>query len=880
MTLHLSRVLEECRPRIAIMTGICAGDARQVQLGDLVVAERTFTYDNGKFTLDEQGRSVHQHDTLTYQLDANILQFLGLFDDWKPLVAGLQRPSSSREPRETACHLKAMASGSAVRADNPFEDVRAPVRGTVAIDMEGAAFGLVMSRHPLIPWLVVKGVCDYADRTKSDAYHDYAAHASALYALSFIRAYVTNERLPQPDGLSNRTEPSGIWTVPYPRNPLFTGREAELQAIAGALWAGQNAAIGQAISGLGGIGKTQTALEYAYRHRNEYRHVFWAIAETRDTLNIAYSRFAELLDLPGKNLAEQHLIVEAVKRWLATHNGWLLILDNADDLALLPDYLPSSIPGHLLLTTRAHAMGGLAQRVEIKQLDQEEGSRFLLRRSVLLGKNDPIEQADPSDLAQAREIVRELAGLPLALDQAGAYIEETSCGLQTYLDLYRAHHADLLSARGGLLNDHPEPVATTWQLSFARVEQANLAAADLLRLCAFLASDNIPEILLTGGASQLTPALQELASNPLKLNAAIAELLKYSLIGRTPAKKTLDVHRLVQVALREAMTSDGERVWAERTVRAVKQVFPWPEVKTWEMCRQLLAHGQACAALIEQWQMELVEGAHLLNSVGVYLAARGDYQEAQEYLEKAVVLSRNTVGDEHPGTAMTLHNLANIYRNQGKHDQAMVLHKQAYTIWRKILGEHHPDIAMSLHSQAIVYADQGEYDQAVVLYKQALAIRRKVLGEDHPETAATLNNLATVYHAQGNFEEALNTQNQALAIQRHVLDEHHPEIAASLHGLALTHQEQAHYAVAESLYKQALAIYSETLGESHPDTARCLANLGGLYRTQKRYQEAVPLFEKALLIRQEKLGSEHPATKGTQRSYDEMLQLMEGKSKE
>lgn len=202
MTLHLSRVLEECQPRIAIMTGICAGDSQHVRLGDLVVAERTFTYDNGKFTLDN-GRRVHRYDTLTYQLDANILQFLGLFDNWKPLVACLKRPSSppeQRKGRQIACHLKAMASGSAVRADHPFEDVRAPVRGTVAIDMEGAAFSLVMSRHPLIRWLLVKGVCDYADQGKNDDYHDYAARASALYALSFIRAYVTNERLPRPDG--------------------------------------------------------------------------------------------------------------------------------------------------------------------------------------------------------------------------------------------------------------------------------------------------------------------------------------------------------------------------------------------------------------------------------------------------------------------------------------------------------------------------------------------------------------------------------------------------------------------------------------------------------------------------------------------------------
>ena len=229
MTLHLSRVLEEFQPRIVLMTGICAGDSKQTQLGDLVVAERTFTYDNGKFTRDEQGRTVHEYDAMTYQLDATILQFLRSFDKWKPFVASLQRPPGVPEQREIACHIKAMASGSAVRADHPFEEIRVPVRGTVAIDMEGAAFGLVMSRHrPSIPWLVVKGVCDYADQSKNDLYHDYAARASALYALSFIQAYVTNERLPPPPWdvtpqFGNLPTPpivpervTKIWTCPEP----------------------------------------------------------------------------------------------------------------------------------------------------------------------------------------------------------------------------------------------------------------------------------------------------------------------------------------------------------------------------------------------------------------------------------------------------------------------------------------------------------------------------------------------------------------------------------------------------------------------------------------------------------------------------------------
>ncbi|MGH2481131.1 MAG: AAA family ATPase, partial [Ktedonobacteraceae bacterium] len=146
-----------------------------------------------------------------------------------------------------------------------------------------------------------------------------------------------------------------------------------------ALSEGQNAAIAQAISGLGGLGKTQLALEYAYRHRDEYRYIFWTLADTHSTLSAEYSKIAELLDLPGKNQAEQRYIVEAVKSWLEKNSGWLLILDNADDLELLSAFLPTTPPGQLLLTTRAHAMGRLARRIEIKKLIDEEGSHFLLQ---------------------------------------------------------------------------------------------------------------------------------------------------------------------------------------------------------------------------------------------------------------------------------------------------------------------------------------------------------------------------------------------------------------------------------------------------------------------------------------------------------------------
>jgi TIR domain/NB-ARC domain len=343
--------------------------------------------------------------------------------------------------------------------------------------------------------------------------------------------------------------------IPYERNPLFTGREDILKRLRTALKEGKTTALTQpqAISGLGGIGKTQTAVEYAYRYQDDYQAILWIKAESSDSLISDFVSIATLLDLPQKQEQEQHRIVEAVKRWFRDNTGWLLIFDNADDLAMVQGFLPPGGKGHIMLTTRAHATGRMAQRLEVEKMESEEGALFLLHRATILDPEALLESAPKTDRDTAREIVQVMDGLPLALDQAGAYIEETSCGLLGYLQLYQAQGTRLLKERGGLVTDHPDPVATTWTLSFEKVEQANAAAADLLRFCAFLAPDAIPEELFTESAVELGPTLEPIAADPSRFNAAIKELLKYSLVQRDPESKTLSIHRLVQEVLKDQM---------------------------------------------------------------------------------------------------------------------------------------------------------------------------------------------------------------------------------------------------------------------------------------------------------------------------------------
>jgi hypothetical protein len=211
-------------------------------------------------------------------------------------------------------------------------------------------------------------------------------------------------------------------------------------------------------------------------------------------------------------------MIQAVKQWLEHNNDWLLIVDNADNLALAEEFLPTGGRGYILLTTRAQALGVLAEGINVEKMDTEEGMLLLLRRAKVLTKEAPLAQASEIDRAAAKNIVKSMDGLPLALDQAGAYIEETQCSVSAYLDSYQKRQAELLKRRGGTGKEHPEPVATTWSLSFEQVERHNQMAADLLCVCAFLASDAIPEDLLLKGASELGGNIQPLTTDATRVN--------------------------------------------------------------------------------------------------------------------------------------------------------------------------------------------------------------------------------------------------------------------------------------------------------------------------------------------------------------------------
>ena len=597
--------------------------------------------------------------------------------------------------------------------------------------------------------------------------------------------------LPPENAGDEEAVPATKWNVPAGQGGCFTGREELLREIAETLKKSGRAAIW----GISGSGKTLAAAEYARRHREQYCAVLWSGAESEGAMVLGFAEIAGALDLPEREDKESDKIVTAVQRWLAGNPDWLLILDNVEDLTLVARYVPGDSPGELILTTQAQATGSVAKPIEARKMLPEEGAVLVLRRAGLVAQDAGLDDASEMDRRAAVEISELFEGLPLALDQAGAYIEETGCAVPAYLSLAQERAADLL-ARRGQASRHPESAAVSFALCFEKLEKKSAASADILRVGAFLHPDAIPEEIFLGGGSVLGSGFATLAGNALQLDEALGAAMQYSLIRRDGIARTVRIHRLVQILTKEGMTQDDERIWAERTVLGVNAVFPFVEFANWRDCERLLPQARACAKHVEEWGIESLESGRLLNQTGFYLSERGLYAEAEPLYRRALAIREKVLGAEHPDLARSLNNLGGLYVSQGKYAEAEPLYRRALAIRVKVLGAEHPDVATSLNNLAALYDSQGKYAEAEPLYRRALAIREKVLGAEHPAVATSLNNLAGLYVRQGKGAEA------------------------------------------EPLYRRALAILEKALGEEHPNVASCHQNYADLLRRMGRESEA------------------------------------------
>jgi len=661
-----------------------------------------------------------------------------------------------------------------------------------------------------------------------------------------------------------------LWTIPFARNPHFTGRDellSELTAQLSPQEAGQPTALrraaltqAQVIKGLGGIGKTQTAVEYAYRAREQgrYTHTLWIAAASEEALLASFAALAELLPgVASSGERDQRKLVAAVVRWLEQcPQPWLLIVDNAEDLSMVQPYLPLRGNGSVLLTTRASAVGWLASSLEVDAMGVLEGTELLLRRAQRFA------YATDAEINEAANLVLALALFPLALDQAGAYLEETGCSLGDYLQLYQTHRHALLARRGRQATQYPDSVATTWALSFEHVEQTNPAAAHLLQLCALLAPDAIPEELLTGGAPHWPPALQEAVADRFRFNQLLSTLLAFSLVKRLAEERQLSIHRLVQVVQRERLEAVEQRQWAERLVRAMDVAFPHEpqETASWPQCSRYLEQVQACDTLIQEYHLQLPEAADLLARAGTYLRERALYTLAEPLYRRALAIYEDQASPESLELATTLIQLGVLYQVTGRISHVEAFYRRALAIHERLLGPEHPQTATSLHSLASLYEAQRRPQEAEALALRVLAMRERLLGQEHLDTATTLHFLAMLYRTLGRYEEAEPLQLRALAIREEQLGPNHAHTADSLSGLAGIYFYQGKYTQAEQLGQRVLQMREQQLGPEHPRTMDMRDNLAYLSVIQGRYEEAEQLALRVLAFREQQFGPLHPYT--------------------
>ncbi|MEH2046414.1 tetratricopeptide repeat protein, partial [Nostoc sp.] len=674
----------------------------------------------------------------------------------------------------------------------------------------------------------------------------------------------------------------------------FVGREEELQNLHQLLQDNKQVAIA-AIAGMGGVGKTELALQYAKAHRETYKGgICWLLAKTGD-VGIQVVQFARTqLDLnPPENLTEdsqKKLLAQVQYCWRRWRDGdVLLVLDDVSDYEQVKLYL-QSLPSRfkVLMTTRQN-LGRIAQ-LSLDVLQPEAALELL--RSLLKETPERIER----ELVIANQLCEWLGYLPLGVELVGRYLAQKQdlslAEMLRRLENKRLDERSLSKSKLEADMTAQRGVLAAFELSWQELEDDDKQLGCLLSLFAAapipwkLVEQCLPEedaedleeirddSLLNlhllqrkgEGVYQLHPLLRQFFQYKCT-GLEKAEELKRSvcrvMIAVTkdiPETPTLDqitdvtpaIPHLAEVAKNLIQyVSDDDLAWTftgnARFYDAqglYDQALPW--------------YHQSLEITYRRWGGEHPNVLTTLSELAGFYHFQGRYTEAERLYVYALELLRKQLGEEHPNIAASLNNLAGLYHSQGRYTKAELLYLQALALKRRLLGEEHPDVATSLNNLAALYDSQGRYSEAEPLYIQAFALLRKQLGEEHPDVATSLNNLAYLYHSQGRYTEAEPLHIQALALRRKLLGEEHPDVATSLNNLAALYDSQGRYSEAEPLYIQAFALLRKQLGEEHPDVATSLNNLAYLYHSQGRYTEAEPLHIQALALRRKLLGEEHP----------------------
>jgi len=694
---------------------------------------------------------------------------------------------------------------------------------------------------------------------------------------------VTPSPLPKPTGQYDPRNPP--FYVPYrQKGAQVIGREDSLVKVRQQLTAGRRTAIGQTavFQGLGGLGKTQLAVEYAYRYRHDYPNgVIWLTADQDID--------AQLVDLSVKARwaapeSEHSFKLEIARHRLRSYTDCLIVFDNLEQMADIQNYLPEPpAEPHILVTSRTEQPD--FTYVPINVLNSAQSLQLLIQEAGREPKSAVEQEA-------AQAIADTLGGLPLALELAGAYLLRRQLSWSDYLLLLQRNLKDALPQRFSSMTKHEADIYSTLRITEeVFVEEPRLREIlDVLTWSAPapMGLDLLTSLLGAGDRTELMGAL------------GLGKALR--ILQQTPGTDSYAVHRLVRQVRREETPLADQSVWA---AGLCVQIANWFEslrqdflqlsrfeaeidhLVEWHKHSLSIASQQSCRltwlqayppfhrvqpqgikrlielALIEYQQHGCDDQAllaHLYSDLAYSIGVLGNPKLALELDEQALVIRRELFGENHPDTARSLSNIAGYHGDLGNLKRALELGEQALVIQRKLFGENHPDTAISLGNIAGYHGDIGNWKRALELGEKALVIRREQFGENHPDTATSLNNVASYYYGLGNSQRALELGEQAFVIRRELFGENHPDTASSLGNIASYHYDLGNSKRALELGEQALVIRRELFGERHPDTAHSLSNIADYHRTLGNPKNALELAEQALAIQLKLWGEHHPDT--------------------
>jgi tetratricopeptide (TPR) repeat protein len=648
-----------------------------------------------------------------------------------------------------------------------------------------------------------------------------------------------------------RVEAGRVWNIPA-RSSQFTGRETVLAALGAALGTeGQGTrgrAVVRAVHGMGGVGKTSTAIEYAHCHHDTFDIAWWVRAEDPALIPDGLAELARALRL-ADHADTTRAGVARLFGALQERERWLIVFDNAENPALLRDWVPTG-PGQVIITSRNPDWQDLATTVEVAEFARAESLDLLRKRLPAL----PVETAG--------RIAAALGDLPLAVDQAANLLASTGLDPDLYL-------RDLARVLEHGREDAPHrSAAASWTIAFDGLAVACPPALALVTLLAWLAPEPVPLSLLTGHADQLPPPLATVASDPLSL-AETTTLLRRRGLARVTGEG-LDLHRVPAALLRARTHYDqphpGDAAaggWAAVAVRMLHAATPedaWHNPPVWPQWRRLLPHIRA--ALDPTRSLEAVpdQVTTLLRLAGFYVLSQGEPREAQAFFKRSYKLNQDKLDPDDPAMLSITSDLALVLHELGDYQQARSLAQNVLARRRHVLGEDDPASLSSANNLARSLRKLGEHQEARTLHEDTLIRRRRVLGEDHPATLTSANNLADALRALGDVQQARTLDEDTIDRRRRILGADHPDTLGSVNNLAVALRRSGKYGDARTLDENTLNGRRRILGTDHPDTLTSANNLANDLRALGEHQQARALREDTYARRCRVLGADHPDT--------------------